>query len=231
MTVGNFYAAHSKYYLAVDCIIFGFHNENLNLLLIKRNFEPKMNKWSLMGGFLRENEAVDEAASRVLMDLTGLKDVYLEQLFTYGDLTRDPGQRVVSVAYYALIRTEEHDQELGSKNQARWFDIQKTPKLIFDHNEMVEKALRRLRRKARSEPIGFELLPEKFTIPMLQKLYESIYQKPLDKRNFRKKISSMDILVKLNEKEKKGSKKGAWLYKFDHEKYLEKQNSGFLFEI
>jgi ADP-ribose pyrophosphatase YjhB (NUDIX family) len=231
MKKGNHYSSHDRFYLAVDCIIFGFDNENLNILLIRRNFDPMKNKWSLMGGFLDDNESVDQAASRVLHQLTGLKDVYLEQLYTYGDIRRDSEQRVVSVAYYALIRTLDYDTQLGLKHQAKWFDIREIPGLIFDHNEMVDKGLRRLRRKARSQPIGFELLPEKFTIPMLQRLYESIYQTQFDKRNFRKKIISMDILVKLDEKEKTGSKKGAWLYKFDEAKYLEKQNSGFLFEI
>lgn len=227
----HFYSSHERFFVAVDCIIFGFDKNTLKILLIKRNFEPMKNKWSLMGGFLGLEESLDNAASRVLQELTGLQDVYLEQLNTYGELNRDPASRVISVAYYALIRTEDYDAELGKMHQAKWFDITEIPRLIFDHNEMVDKGLRRLRRKARSQPIGFELLPEKFTIPMLQKLYESIYQISFDKRNFRKKMISMDILVKLEEKEKTGSKKGAWFYQFDEKKYLEKQNSGFLFEI
>jgi len=227
----SYYKEHKKLYVAVDCIIFGFDNEGLKLLLIKRKFEPMKGKWSLMGGFLQEGESIDEAASRVLNQLTGLKQVYLEQLYTYGEVDRDPGERVLSVAYYALIKTDEFNTELGMIHGAKWFPMDKVPDLIFDHNVMVDKALRRLRRKSRTQPIGFELLPEKFTIPMLQRLYEAIYQTQMDKRNFRKKILQLNVLKKLDEKEKNGSRKGAFLYKFDKRKYDRLEASGMHFAI
>lgn len=226
-----YYNEHKKFYVAVDCIIFGFDQDGLKLLLIKRKFEPMKGKWSLMGGFLQENESLDEAAARVLFHLTGLKGVYLEQLYTYGEVDRDPGERVISVAYYALIRTDDYKSDLGKQHGARWFLLERKPLLIFDHDVMVDKALRRLRRKTKSQPIGFELLPEKFTIPMLQRLYESIHGKKFDKRNFRKKIFQLNILKKLDEKEKSSSRKGAWLYKFDKKKYHKLAEAGMHFGI
>jgi len=231
MDNSGYYSEHHKFYVAVDCIIFGFDQDGLKLLLIKRNFEPMKGKWSLMGGFLQENESLDEAAARVLYQLTGLREVYLEQLYTYGEVERDPGERVISVSYYALIRTEDYNSDLGKRHGARWFLLDKKPPLILDHDVMVDKALRRLRRKTRSQPIGFELLPEKFTIPMLQRLYEGIHGKKFDKRNFRKKIFQLNILKKLDEKEKSGSRKGAWLYKFDKKKYNKLEEAGMHFSI
>ena len=227
----NHYAEHSRFYVAIDCIIFGFDKSSLNVLLVKRKFSPLKGGWSLMGGFLNDNESLDEAAERILFSLTGLRNLYLEQLLSYGEVERDPAARVISVSYYALINTEDYNNELGNKYGAKWFELSKRPTLIFDHDEMLEKALRRLRRKTRSQPIGFELLPEKFTIPQLQKLYEAIHQVQLDKRNFRKRILAMNLLEKLSEKEKGASRKGAFLYRFDIEKYEEAINSGFLFEI
>lgn len=225
------YSEHSRHLVAVDCIIFGFDDEGLKLLLIQRDFEPGKGSWSLMGGFLNQNESLDEAAMRILQSLTGLQNVYLEQLFTYGELERDPGERVISVAYYALINTVSLDEVAQSQHNAKWFPIKEVPDLIFDHNVMVSKAWARLKRKTRTQPIGFELLPECFTIPQLQKLYEAIFDVPFDKRNFRKKLVSMNLLKKLELKEKSGSKKGAFLYQFDKEKYDEFASQGFLFEL
>lgn len=226
------YHSHDKHYVAVDSIIFGFNDNELKLKLIKRKFEPCKGQWSLMGGFVRKNESLEEAAYRILEDLTGHKDIYLEQLYAYGNVNRDSEDRVISVAYYALIKINEGEEEVGKKYGAKWFSIDKIPPLIFDHEEMVEKAKKRLRRKTIIQPIGFELLPEKFTIPQLQKLYEAIHEKKLDKRNFRKKVLSMDVLTKLEEKDKKSSKRGAFLYKFDKDKYDYLVNEkGALFEI
>jgi len=225
------YAEHSRFYVAIDCIIFGFDKSTLKVLLVKRKFAPMKGAWSLMGGFLIDKESLDEAAERILFSLTGLNNVYLEQLNCYGDIGRDPAARVISVSYYALIKTEDYNEELGVKYGAKWFELEKKPDLIFDHNIMIDKALSRLRRKSRSQPIGFNLLSEKFTIPQLQKLYEAIHQVQFDKRNFRKRILSMHFLEKLNEKEKRASRKGAFLYRFDIVKYEEAINSGFLFEI
>jgi len=184
-----------------------------------------------MGGFPKRNESLDHAADRVLKQLTGLQNVYMEQLYAYGSVDRDPGERVVSVAYYALIKIEDYDKALVRENDAHWCPISDIPELVFDHSTMVDKALRRLRRRARIQPIGFELLPEKFSLPQLQGLYEAIYQKELDKRNFRKKILSMDLLDKLEEKDKSSSKKGAFLYRFNPEKYGELLAKGFYFSV
>ena len=215
----------------MDCIIFGFDYRQLKLLLIKRNFQPQKGKWSLVGGFLDAEESLDQSALRILNTLTGLNDIYLEQLYTYGEIKRDPGERVLSTAYYALINAEDYHLPINRESTAKWFPIEKIPSLIFDHNIMVDKAMRRLRRKSLSQPIGFELLPEKFTIPQMQKLYEAIHQRDLDKRNFRKKILSMGLLKKLEEKQKSGSRKGAYFYRFDKEKYDDLVSRGFHFEI
>ena len=205
--------------VAVDSIIFGFDRENLKLLLIKRGFEPQKGKWSLMGGFLKRDESLNDAAKRVMYKLTGLKEVYLEQLYGFGKLNRDPVERTISIAFYALINTDKNDKELMERYDAQWFPINDYPDLIFDHNEMVEAAKARLKYKASHQPVGFELLPQRFTLPELQNLYEAIYQTPLDKRNFRRRILSTGVLKKTNEKQKQYSKKGAYLYEFDKEKY------------
>ena len=227
----KYYSEYSKFHVAIDCIIFGFDKEKLKLLLIKRKFEPEIGKWSLMGGFVEENESLDNAAKRILYKLTGLENIIMEQLFTYGELDRDQGERVISVAYFAVIITDDYTDELGRKYGAKWIELSDRPDLIFDHNLMVKKAMKRLRRRAKYQPIGFEILPEKFTIPQLQKLYEAIYKKGLDKRNFRKKILSMNLLLKLDEKEKEYSRKGAYYYKFKKEKYDDLISKGYNFEI
>jgi 8-oxo-dGTP diphosphatase len=228
---GIHYKEHKKFLVAVDCIIFGFDEEGLKLLLIKRKFEPCKGQWSLMGGFVMEGENVDDSAKRVLYDLTGLSNIYLEQLYTYGDVNRDPAGRVISIAYFALIKTDDYDSTLGEQHGARWVNIIDKPHLIFDHDIMVEKALARLKRRVRNQPIGFELLPEKFTLPLLQKLYEAIYQEEFDKRNFRRRLLTMDLLIKLNEKDKINSKKGAFKYMFDKNRYDELVSTGFYFEV
>lgn len=227
----KFYTEHDRFLLAVDCIIFGFDGKELNLLLIKRNFPPAQGEWSLMGGFLKEKESIDEAAERVLSKLTGLNNVFLEQLQGYGEIERDPGERVISIAYYALIKIDEYNKELAKTHNAKWFPINNFPTLIFDHNSMVDKALRRLQRKAQNQPIGFELISKKFTIPQLQKLYEAIFRKEFDKRNFRKKILSFQVLKKLEEKERESSRKGAFFYQFDQKEYNRLLQSGYNFEV
>jgi len=227
----KYYSEYDKFLVAVDCIIFGFDGKELNLLLIKRNFPPAKGEWSLMGGFLKKNESIDQAAERVLFKLTGLCNVFLEQLQGYGEIERDPGERVISIAYYALIKIDDYDEELAQQYNAKWFPINDFPKLIFDHNIMVDKALRRLQRKAQNQPIGFELIPQKFTIPQLQRLYEAIFRKEFDKRNFRKKILSFRVLKKLEEKDRGSSKKGAYLYQFDKKEYNRLLDSGYNFEV
>lgn len=229
----NFYTDIPKILVAVDAIIFGF-NENeydLKLLLLKRNFQPEKGKWSLMGGFVAPEESLDNAAQRIVYHLTGLNNVYMEQLYSFGDLTRDAGGRIISVAYFSLLKINDHDSALVKKHGASWVSIKDLPELIFDHEDMVKKALRKLRIRARTQPIGFELLPEKFTIPQLQRLYEAIYQIPFDKRNFRRKLLAMGLLEKQNEKEKETSKKGAYYYQFNQKKYDELIEKGFNFDL
>jgi ADP-ribose pyrophosphatase YjhB (NUDIX family) len=193
------YSHFPRHLVAVDCIIFGFDGENLKILLVQRNFEPKMGEWSLMGGFIGNEETSDEAAQRVLNTLTGLENIYLEQLNSYTQIDREPTARIMSISYYALINIEKNIQ-INEKYSAKWFDLQDFPTLIFDHNEMVKDAVLRLRRRASTRPIGFELLPEKFTMKDLQTLYEAIFNEQYDKRNFISKINALDILVKTEEK-------------------------------
>ncbi|HTG67183.1 MAG TPA: NUDIX domain-containing protein [Flavobacterium sp.] len=227
----NSYNSEDKVLLSVDCIIFGFDNEGLKILLIKRDFEPEKGKWSLMGGFLKKDESLNKAATRVLNFYTGLQDIYMEQFYAYSEVDRDPVERTISVAYYALINIENHNAELIKNYEAQWFSISKMPKLIFDHNEMVSHAMRRLRYRTSTKPVGFELLPEKFTMRQLLELYEAILDKNLDKRNFISKINSLDILVKLNEKDMLSSRKGSYLYKFDKEKYDAKLLNHFVLNL
>ena len=173
----------AKFYVGVDCIIFGFEKGQLSLLLLQRDFEPAKGQWSLMGGFVQENESADDAAKRVLYELTGLKDVYMEHIGAFGEIHRDPGERVISLAYYALVNINEYDRELVQRHNAHWVNIEELPDLIFDHNQMVEKARTAMKEKASTAPIGFNLLPELFTLTQLQSLYEAIYGETMDKRN------------------------------------------------
>lgn len=224
------YSQYPRHLVAVDCIIFGFDGENLKILLVQRNFEPKMGEWSLMGGFIGNEETSDEAAHRVLNTLTGLENIYLEQLNSYTEIDREPTARIMSISYYTLINVEKNIQ-INEKYSAKWFDLQDFPTLIFDHNEMVKDAVLRLRRRASTRPIGFELLPKKFTMKDLQNLYEAIFNEKYDKRNFISKINALDILIKTEEKDMTSSKKGSFLYRFDEKKYNKKIAEGFMFKI
>ena len=159
------YQGQTRILVAVDCIIFGFDGENIKLLLIQRGFEPKAQSWSLMGGFLKPHETLDQAANRVLNQLTGLEGVYMEQLAAFSDPKRDPVERTICIAYFALIDIHKYENQLKEDHHAEWFMLDEVPELIFDHNEMVERAKRQIRYKAALHPILFELLPEKFTIP------------------------------------------------------------------
>jgi ADP-ribose pyrophosphatase YjhB (NUDIX family) len=226
--MGQNYNPEDKIFLALDCIIFGFDNEELKVLLIKRDFEPEKGKWSLIGGFLENKETLVRAANRILYDLTGVRDIYMEQLYTFGEVDRDPQERTVSVSYYALINIDSHGRDLNKRFNAEWFSFSKLPDLIFDHNEMVEKAIKRLRHKISISPIGFGLLPEKFTMRQLQKLYEAILGKTIDKRNFINKIKSMNLLIKLEEKDMSSSNKGSYLHQFNQEQYDSRQNDFYI---
>ncbi len=231
ITDSGIYSGEYPYYMAVDCIIFGFEDSELKLLIINRIFEPEMGKWSLMGGFVQPTETLDKAANRVLYELTGLDNINLNQLITQSEINRDSKARVFSTPYYALIKVQDLDPSRVELSHAKWCPISQLPDLIFDHNNMVANALQHLKIEAQNKPIGFELLPHKFTIPELQSLYEAIYLQKFDNRNFRKNILKMDLLEKLDEKDKENSRKGAWLYQFNVEKYKESCKKGIFFNI
>lgn len=216
------YSKQTRILCAVDCIIFGFDGEHLKLLLIQRGFEPEKNKWSLMGGFIQPDESPKEAASRILMQLTGLEGVYMEQMHIFGEPRRDPIERTISITYFAFIDINQYEKQLSDEYHAEWFRLKDAPKLIFDHDQMVEKAKKMLQYKAALHPLLFELLPEKFTIPQIQTLYENVYDMELDKRNFSRKLLSTGLLIRQADKDKEGSKKGAYYYKLDPAIYKNK---------
>lgn len=218
--------------LTVDCVVFGMDEGDLKVLLIKRGLEPYQGKWALPGGFVRMEESLDEAARRELEEESGIRPSHLEQLYTFGEPGRDPRGRVVTVAYFALVKLSDHRVHAATDaREAAWFSVWDTPKLAFDHAEVLSTALQRLKGKVRYQPIGFELLPPKFTLTQLQRLYEVILERELDKRNFRKKILAMDLLEELDEVEQDVSHRAARLYRFDHKKYKQLEKAGFNFEL
>lgn len=218
--------------LTVDCVVFGLDEGDLKVLLVQRDLEPFRGKWALPGGFVREIETLDEAARRELVEETGLSGVFLEQLYTFGALARDPRERVVSVAYFALVKLSQHRVKAATDaREAAWFAVDDTPTLAFDHDEILATALRRLKGKVRYQPLGFELLPPKFTLSQLQRLYEAILERPLDKRNFRKKVIGTGLLIELDEVEQDVAHRAARLYRFDKKKYDRLEKDGFNFEI
>ena len=219
------YRHTDKILVAVDCIIFGFDGNTLKLLLIHRGFEPEIGKWSLIGGFISKEEDGEQAANRVLKKSTGLEGVYLEQLYSFSSPGRDPVERTISIAYFALIDIHQYEKQISDEYHAEWFPLNKIPKLIFDHRQMVDMAKDQLKYKAALHPILFELLPPKFTLPQLQCLYEGVYGTQLDKRNFSRKILSTGLLVKQKDKEKENSKKGAFYFKLDKKRYNAKFQS------
>jgi ADP-ribose pyrophosphatase YjhB (NUDIX family) len=217
----GYYGLHSKVWVAVDCIIFGFDNDKLKLLIGRRQMDPGRGEWSLYGGFVGPDESVDEAADRVLYDLTGLKHIYMKQVATFGAIDRDPGERVISVAYCALINVKDYDTKLLEEHGVEWVELDKMPHLYSDHNDMVKKALTLLRRRIKTEPISFNLLPDLFTLTQLQHVYEAILGGELDKRNFRKRIKQIDFIEKTELIDKLTSKRGAALYRFNKRMYME----------
>ncbi len=218
--------------LTVDCVVFGLDDEDLKVLLIQRDLEPFQGRWALPGGYVHEDEALEDAARRELAEETGLERVFLEQLYTFGDPRRDPRGRVVSVAHYALVKLGDHRVKAATDaREASWFPVWDTPSLAFDHDRILQTALVRLKGKVRYQPLGFELLPPKFTLTQLQRVYEKILERPLDKRNFRKKLLAMDLLVELDEVEQDVAHRAARLYRFDRKKYLQLEKEGFNFEI
>lgn len=223
---------HPRPALTVDCVVFGFDEGDLKVLLIERGLEPFKGLWALPGGFVRLEETLDEAARRELAEEAGLADVFLEQLYTFGAVGRDPRERVVSVAYYALVKLAAHDTKAATDAvDARWFPISKVPRLAFDHAGILSAALARLKGKVRYEPIGFELLPPKFTLSHLQHLYEVILEAELDKRNFRKKVLGFGLLVPLKETSMPGRHRPAQLFRFDTDKYEKLKRRGFIFDL
>ncbi|HKL34073.1 MAG TPA: NUDIX domain-containing protein [Tangfeifania sp.] len=219
----DYYKQQSKFHVAVDCVIFGYEEGQLKLLLYPRAFEPVKGSWSLMGGFVRDNESADDAAYRVLKQTTGLDDIFLEQVAAFSDPEREIYERVISIAYFALIRIDRYKKSKAEEFGAKWWPINEVPGLIFDHEEMVKQALKKLQQKAGTSLVGSELLPRKFTLLQLRKLYEAIYQREFDPGNFRKKMLSLDVLEKMDQKNSTESKKGAYYYKVKANKVDEEQ--------
>ncbi|MBQ8064389.1 MAG: NUDIX hydrolase [Prevotella sp.] len=220
----TFYQEHEKVFLSVDCIIFGFDDNKLKILIGKRNMEPYRGEWSLYGGFVRSDESIDEAANRTLFELTGMKNVYMQQVGAFGKVDRDPGDRVVSVAYYALINVRDYDQKLMKAHDVEWVSIDEVPPMYSDHREMIAKARKLMQNKIKNEPISFQLLPNLFTLTQLQRLYEAVNGEEVDKRNFRKRVKDMDFIEKTELIDKKSSKRGAYLYRFNKKAYNAEKN-------
>ena len=220
----TYYSEHAKVWVSVDVIIFGFDEGKLKVLIGRRQMDPGRGEWILYGGFVAANEGIDECASRTLKELTGLRNLYMRQVGAFGSVDRDPGERVVSIAYYALINVKDYDEKLRKEHQAEWVDINQLPPLYSDHNEMVRQAQRRMRQKMRTEPIGFRLLPDLFTLTQLQRLYEAVGGQEIDKRNFRKRIKEMGFIEKTELIDKLSSKRGAALYRFNKRVYNEDPN-------
>lgn len=217
----NYYGEHSKVWVSVDCIVFGFEEDKLKLLIGRRQMDPGRGEWSLYGGFVGADESLEDAANRVLFQLTGLKKLYMKQVGAFGAIDRDPGDRVISVAYCALINVKDYDDKLREKFNLEWVSIDELPKLYSDHNEMVRDAIKLLRRRIKTEPLSFNLLPELFTLTQLQHVYEAILDNEIDKRNFRKRIKQIAIIEKTDLIDKLTSKRGATLYRFDRKAYDE----------
>ncbi len=215
----RFYSEHSRYYVSVDCIVFGFDEGKLRLLIGRRQMDPGRGEWSLYGGFVREDESLEDAAHRTLQELTGLKRMYLKQVGAFGAIDRDPGERVISVAYCALINVKDYDERLLQEHEVTWVNLDDLPQLYSDHNKMVSKALTLLRRRIGREPLSFNLLPDLFTLTQLQQVYEAILGTEIDKRNFRKRVKEIDFIEKTELIDKLTSKRGAALYRFNKRMY------------
>lgn len=208
------YQSYPQFYVSVDCIIFGFAEGHLKVLIHQRPYEPGMGEQSLIGGFVQTNESVDSSAKRILKEFTGLDNVYMQQLAAYGEVERDPGERVISIVYYALINVDNYDLTLSELHNAKWVDVDHLPALCFDHRDMVQKARRKIGETIKNEPIGSNLLPRYFTLSLLQTLYESILGTSIDKRNFRRAISEKDYIKPTGMIDKASSRRGATLYEF-----------------
>ena len=220
----NYYSEHSKVWVSVDVIIFGFDENKLKVLIGRRQMDPGRGEWSLYGGFVGADESIDDAAARTLKSLTGLNHLYMRQVGAFGSVDRDPGERVISIAYYSLINVKDYDERLRKEHGVEWIEIDNLPKLYSDHNKMIEQALRIMRQKIKTQPISFQLLPSLFTLTQLQRVYEAVNGEEVDKRNFRKRIKEMDFIEKTELIDKKSSKRGAALYRFNRKIYNEDPN-------
>ena len=220
----TFYSEYQKIFVSVDCIIFGFEENKLKVLIGKRKMDPGRGEWSLYGGFVRIDESVNDAANRTLFELTGMRNIYMRQVGAFGSVDRDPGERVISVAYYALINVKDYDRQLLQEHGVEWVNIEEMPPLYSDHREMVNKARKMMKEIIKTEPVGFRLLPNLFTLTQLQRLYEAVNGEELDKRNFRKRIKEMDFIEKTELIDKTSSKRGAYLYRFNRRVYDEDPN-------
>jgi ADP-ribose pyrophosphatase YjhB (NUDIX family) len=217
----QYYSEHSQVWVSVDCIVFGFEDNKLKLLIGRRHMDPGRGEWSLYGGFVKNDESLEDAANRVLQDLTGLNKIYMKQVGAFGAIDRDPGERVISVAYCALINVKDYDDKLRKEHGLQWVDIDELPRLYSDHNIMVQKAITMLQRRINTEPLSFNLLPDLFTLTQLQHVYEAILGEEIDKRNFRKRIKQIDFIEKTELIDKLTSKRGAALYRFNKKMYAD----------
>lgn len=218
--------------ITIDCVIFGFDQGSLEVLLIQHGEGISKGKWGLPGGWINKKEGIDDAAHRLLYELTALDHIYLEQLKAFGNPDRFPLRRVITIGYYALIKREDYSIQPGfTASDAKWYKINQIPDLIYDHSEILTYSLQHLRDRVRQAPIGFNLLPEKFTLLQLMHLYEEILGIEMDKSNFRRKILHMKLLVALDEKQQDVSHRAAKLYKFDSEIYTKLTEKGFNFEF
>jgi 8-oxo-dGTP diphosphatase len=230
----SFSYQHPRPALTVDCVVFGLgqETEELRVLLVQRALEPFQGRWALPGGFVRLDEGLEQAARRELEEEAGIRPAYLEQLYTFGEPDRDPRERVVSVAYVALVRMAQHPPRPATDaRDAAWFAVSDPPLLAFDHQEILGLALERLRAKVRYQPVGFDLLPARFTLSQLQRLYETILEQPFDKRNFRKRIIGSGLLEELDEVEREVAHRAARLYRFDRRRYEQLRKKGFSFDL
>ena len=217
----SYYSQYSRVFVSVDCIIFGFDEGHLRVLIGKRQMDPGRGEWSLYGGFVGSDESVDDAASRTLFELTGLRNLYMRQVGAFGSIDRDPGERVISIAYCALINVKDYNDRLREEHGVEWVNYNQLPAMYSDHREMIRKARRMMQEKIKTEPISFRLLPNLFTLTQLQRLYEAVNGELVDKRNFRKRIKDMEFIEKTELIDKTGSKRGAYLYRFNKNAYNE----------
>ncbi|WP_053990245.1 NUDIX domain-containing protein [Mangrovimonas sp. TPBH4] len=218
--------------ITIDCVIFGFDKGSLKVLLVEHAEGISKGKWALPGGWIKEEESIDNAAHRLLRELTGLDNIYLEQLKAFGDPDRFPLGRVITIGYYALIKIEDYNITAGfTASDAKWYDVADIPELIYDHNKIINFSLKQLRNRVKQAPIGFNLLPEKFTLLQLMQLYEQILGIEMDKSNFRRKVLRMKLLEALDEKQQDVSHRAAKLYRFDHAIYKKLTEKGFNFEF